>query len=82
VLKTVPIKLDDIYVPTGLRKELDQGKTAQAAEDMMDGEESKPIQVRQGKDRYVLLKGLHRVEAAKALGEETIEGIVVAARKH
>ena len=82
MLKIVPIKLDEIYVPTGLRKELDEGKTALAAEDMMDGEEAKPIQVRQGKGRYVLVKGLHRVEAAKALGEETIEGIVVAARKH
>jgi ParB-like chromosome segregation protein Spo0J len=82
VLKIVPIKLDDIYVPTGLRKELDEDKVSQAAEDMMDGDEAKPIQVRQGKDRYVLVKGLHRVEAAKALGDETIEGIVVAARKH
>lgn len=82
MLKIVPIKLDDIYVPTGLRKELDEDKVSQAAEDMMDGDEAKPIQVRQGKDRYVLVKGLHRVEAAKALGDETIEGIVVAARKH
>jgi len=82
VLKTVPIKVDEIYVPTALRKELDEDKTAQAAEDMMEGEEAKPIQVRQGKGRYVLVKGLHRVEAAKALGEETIEGIIVAARKH
>lgn len=82
MLKTVPIKVDEIYVPTALRKELDEDKTAQAAEDMMVGEEAKPIQVRQGKGRYVLVKGLHRVEAAKALGEETIEGIIVAARKH
>ena len=82
MLKTEPIKLDEIYVPTGLRKELDEGKVAQAAEDMMEGEEASPIQVRKGKGRYVLLKGLHRVEAAKALGEETIDGIVVAARKH
>ncbi|MBT6592303.1 MAG: ParB N-terminal domain-containing protein, partial [Rhodospirillaceae bacterium] len=41
-----------------------------------------PIQVRLGKDRYVLIEGLHRLEAVKALGEETIVAIVVAARRH
>ena len=32
--------------------------------------------------RFVLVEGLHRLEAAKALGEKTIVGFIVEARKH
>ncbi|MGB9042018.1 MAG: hypothetical protein WCC81_06050 [Pseudolabrys sp.] len=32
--------------------------------------------------RFVLVEGLHRLEAAKALGESTIIGFRVDARKH
>jgi sulfiredoxin len=32
--------------------------------------------------RFVLVEGLHRLEAAKALGEKTIVGFPVEARKH
>jgi ParB-like chromosome segregation protein Spo0J len=32
--------------------------------------------------RFVLVEGLHRLEAAKALGEETIVALLVDARKH
>jgi sulfiredoxin len=82
VLKIVPIKIDEIYVPTGMRKELDEGKVEAEIENLMEEEEVAPIQVRKGKGRYVLVKGLHRVEAAKAVGEESIDGFIVAARKH
>ena len=81
MLKPVKVKIEQIYVPTELRKQLDDSKVDAAAEDLLD-EDSQPIQVRKGKGRWVLLKGLHRVEAAKALGEEHIAAIVVAARKH
>jgi hypothetical protein len=33
-------------------------------------------------DRFVLIEGLHRLEACKALGEATIVGYRVDARKH
>ena len=82
MLKTVPIPVEDVYVPTGLRKELDESRLGQAADDLMEGDDIAPIQVRKGKGRYVLVTGLHRLEAAKALGEATVEGIVVAVRKH
>ena len=81
MLKPVSVKIADIYVPAVLRKELDPDKVDQAAEDLLDGEDSGAIQVRKGKGRWVLIKGIHRMEAAKALGEETIEAMVVAARK-
>jgi len=41
-----------------------------------------PVLVRVDGARFVLIEGLHRLEAAKALGEETIAGFLVDARKH
>ena len=41
-----------------------------------------PILVRADGARFVLVEGLHRLEAAKALGEETIVAFLVDARKH
>src|SRR3546814_19555322 len=41
-----------------------------------------PILVRRDGDRLVLVEGLHRLEACKALGEETIVGLLVQARRH
>jgi len=41
-----------------------------------------PILVRADGARFVLVEGLHRLEVAKALGEKTIIGFRVEARKH
>jgi sulfiredoxin len=41
-----------------------------------------PILVRRDGARFVLVEGLHRLEAAKALGETTIVGYLVQAAKH
>ena len=38
--------------------------------------------VRQDGERFVLIEGLHRLEACKQLGEETIVGYLVQARRH
>lgn len=81
MLKAVKINIADIYVPTALRGTLDPEKVDAAAESLMDDSEDKPIQVRKGKDRYVLLRGLHRVEACKALGEDFILAFIVGAKK-
>jgi ParB-like chromosome segregation protein Spo0J len=48
---------------------------------LTDGQQT-PILVREDGARFVLVEGLHRLEAAKALGETTIIGFRVAARKH
>ncbi len=82
MLKAMDVKIDDIYVPADRRKELDREKADLLAEQIMEGVEVPPIQVRQGKDRYVLVKGIHRLEAGKALGDLTIQAFVVAARQH
>jgi hypothetical protein len=38
--------------------------------------------VRKDGARYVLVEGLHRLEACKRLGETTIAGYLVQARRH
>ena len=42
-----------------------------------------PIQVRrdEAQKRYVLVAGLHRLEAMRSLGEASIDALIVAARK-
>ncbi|MBI3113344.1 MAG: ParB N-terminal domain-containing protein, partial [Rhodospirillales bacterium] len=40
-----------------------------------------PILVRRDGDGFVLVEGLHRLEACKALGDKTIVGLVVQARR-
>ena len=82
MLKAIVIKIKEIYVPIGLRKELDPQRVELVAEAIMEEIEEHPIQVRQGKDRYVLIKGIHRMEARKALGDETIHAYIVAAPQH
>ena len=81
MLKIVDVKIEDIYVPAARRQELDQSKIDALAESMMDGERGKPIRVREGKGRLVLIEGAHRLEAAKALGDTTIGAYIVQARK-
>ncbi len=71
-----------IYVPVKRRATL-KSETVQAiAESMLQAGQQTPILVRRDGDRFVLVHGLHRLEACKALGEETIEGYLVEAQKH
>jgi ParB-like chromosome segregation protein Spo0J len=78
--ETFPIAA--IYVPTKRRTTLDPKRVdALAASILADGQQS-PIMVRPDGDRFVLVEGLHRLEACKALGETTIVGYRVDARKH
>lgn len=81
-MKPIAVKIDDIYVPKALRKPVDPAKVQALAESIAaDGLQS-PILVRPDKDRYVLVSGLHRLEACKALGETTITVNIVQARKY
>jgi hypothetical protein len=41
-----------------------------------------PIQVRRDDERHVLMEGLHRLEAARLLGETEIDALMVQARRH
>jgi sulfiredoxin len=48
----------------------------------MDKGQDAPILVRPDGNRFVLVEGLHRLEACKALGETTVPAYLVQARKH
>ena len=72
----------DIYVPVKRRATLEQKRIEEIAASMLDNGQQTPILVRADGARLVLVEGLHRLEAAKALGEKTIIGFRVDARKH
>jgi ParB-like chromosome segregation protein Spo0J len=72
----------DIYVPVKRRATLEQKRVDEIAASMLDNGQQTPILVRPDGARFVLIEGLHRLEAAKALGEKTIVGFRVDARKH
>ena len=74
-------EIAQIYVPVKRRKTLDPAVVDRIAENMLEVGQLTPILVRQDRERYVLVEGLHRLEACKALGEETIIGLLVQARQ-
>jgi ParB-like chromosome segregation protein Spo0J len=84
MLETVELKPEEIYVPVKLRKALDAGTVEARAESYMEEGSQRPIQVRHDRERkrWVLVAGINRLEALKALGEETIEAMIVDARQH
>ena len=71
-----------IYVPTKRARTLEPAKVEELAESRLEEGQQVPIRVREDGDRFVLVEGLHRLEALKALGEETVEGYLVQAQKH
>ncbi len=82
MMKRESFPIDKIYVPTKRRATLKPETVAELAESILQDGLKTPIQVRADGDRYVLVEGLHRLEAAKSLGETTIHGYLVQARKH
>ena len=80
IKQTLAIK--DIYVPTKRRLILRPETVQEIAESMLEVGQQTPIMVRQDGERFVLVEGLHRLEACKLLGEQTIQGVLVQARKH
>jgi ParB-like chromosome segregation protein Spo0J len=72
----------DIYVPVRRRATLERKRVDEIAASMLENGQQMPILVRPDGARFVLVEGLHRLEAAKALGETTIVGYRVDARKH
>lgn len=83
LMRTVTVKLSDIYVPAKLARTLDETKVETRAEDILEHGLETPVQLRRDEERgrYVLVAGLHRLEAVRALGEETIEALIVHARR-
>ncbi len=74
--------IQDVYVPVQRRQTLDQQKVEALAESILARGQEAPILVRPDGKRFVLVEGLHRLEACKALGETTVPVYLVQARKH
>ncbi len=81
-MDSVQIPIAEIYVPVKRKNTLDPARVETLAQSIMEEGLKLPISVRRGNNRYVLVNGLHRLEACRALGEETIESIIVRARQH
>jgi sulfiredoxin len=82
MMKRETLPIADIYVPVKRRATLDPKRVEELAESILANGLESPILVRRDGQRYVLVEGLHRLEACKALGEATIIGYLVDARKH
>jgi len=69
------LNINDIEV--GLRKrKLDEGKVHSIADSFLQIGQLQPITVARENGNYYLIAGLHRLEAAKLLGWQTIDAIV------
>ena len=82
MMKRETFAIAHIYVPAKRRSTLDPDKAREIAESMLQVGQQTPILVRRDGERFVLVEGLHRLEACKQLGEETIVGYLVQARRH
>ena len=71
-----------IYVPVKRRATLEQARVDALAADILANGQTTPILVREDGARFVLVEGLHRLEAARPLGETSIASYRVSARKH
>jgi ParB-like chromosome segregation protein Spo0J len=74
--------ITEIYVPTKRRTMLKPEVVEAIAASMLEVGQETPILVRRDGERLVLVEGLHRLEACKSLGDTTIAGYLVQARKH
>ena len=82
LIKTQTVAIADIYVPAKRKKTLEPERVDALAESILEKGQETPIQVRQGQGRLVLVEGLHRLEACRALGEKSILVIFVRAKQH
>ena len=80
MMKKKTLAVADVYVPVKRRHSLDPGKVEAIAESMLAKGQETPILVREDGSRFVLVEGLHRLEACRALGEQTVFGYLVQAR--
>lgn len=76
------LSIASIRVPGKRKKTLETDKVMALAEDILENGQLTPISVRKDAKGYVLIEGFHRLEALRALGEETIEGYTVKAKLH
>ena len=81
MMKRETFEIGNIYVPVKRRATLNSKTVQDLAANILEVGLQSPILVRQDGARLVLVEGLHRLEACKALGETTIAGYLVQSRK-
>ena len=82
MLQKQSFNINDIYVPVKKIKLLEEAKVTKIAESILEGDRVLPIRVRADGKRFVLIKGMHILEALRALGEQQVEGYLVRAQLH
>jgi uncharacterized ParB-like nuclease family protein len=82
MMKRQILAIQDVYVPVQRRQSLDPQKVEALAGSIIEKGQQAPILVRPDGACFVLIEGLHRLEACKALGETTVPAYFVQARKH
>ena len=82
MMKRETFPIAKIYVPAKRRATFDPKKAQEIAESILQVGQQIPILVRKDSERFVLVEGLHRLEACRQLGEKTIIGYLVQARQH
>jgi ParB-like chromosome segregation protein Spo0J len=80
-MREVKVEIAKIYVPMARRKTLEPARVESLAEDILENGQKAPILVRPDGERLVLVDGLHRLEACRALGNDTVVAFMVQARK-
>ena len=81
VMEAEDFKIDDIYVPVKLKKSFEEANVEKFTDLLMADEKLAPVLVRKDpKKGLVLVKGLHRLEACREVGDVTIKGFLVQAR--
>ena len=76
------LPIDQIYVPVKRRATLNEETVKILALEILEECQKVPIQVRRDGSRFVLIEGVHRLEACRSLGENTITAFIVRARLH
>ncbi len=71
-----------IYVPVKRRTELNPKTVDELAANILQAGQQTPILVRRDGEHFILVEGLHRLEACRKLGETNIFCYLVDARKH
>ena len=82
MLQVESVPIEAVRVPVKRVKTLGEDKVMALAEDILENGQKVPIRVRKDAKGYVLIEGFHRLEALRALGEETIRTYIVSARQH
>lgn len=82
MLKKETFPIERIRVPVKRVRTLDPARVEEIAHSIIECGQTTPISVRADGDGYVLVEGLHRLEALKALGEATVVAYLVRAKLH